>query len=1024
MDVSGIPAARSNKPARHDDITLPSMSFDNTRDPVKPRPPAKPAKPFRWMPWLLILLIILIGIAIYREIRSSFYQSLFWHWYGQKLTYQLQNGPNQTAHYPDGPFDQRMGYSQLPQWLPKLQSDGFSIYRQALFSAPLQQYTDLGFYPPYQEKTQTGLHITDCKLDSVYAFSNPQFQFHDFRDIAPLIISTLLFIENRKLLTDPPTANPALDWSRLGAAVVSQLKRAVGKDAAAAGGSTLATQIEKYRHSPQGFTAGVTDKFRQLISASVRAYQPSTNTSLQRADIIQHYLNTVPLAATPQYGEVNGLADGLLAWFGANPFKVSELLQQPSVSKASAAQGLALRQVLSLIIAQRRPSYYLLQGKDDLAQLVNSHLSLLRQQHIISEALYQAAIGQKVVFNTAYVGANNRPFDKTASQLRSRLGQLLGVNMYQLDRLDLQTQNSIHYDLQKKVTTYLQHLNNAQFAEEQGILGARLLTADQSNAIRYSFTLYQSTPYGNKVRVQTDNTDQPFDLNSSSKLELGSTAKLRVMVTYLEIITELYQLYSEEAVEQLRYLYIAPQDALTQWAISYLIANQGVSLPQMLNDALEREYSADPKESFFTGGGLHTFNNFRKQEDYMVPTLRVALQQSINLPFVRLMQDIVSYSIYHSESSSYQLLKDDNDPRRAQYLRQFADKEGATFLRKFWQKYRQKTAAEQLDTFLSGLRQTPERLAAAYLYIVQDSDERTFFQFMHRKLNDRTLTDQQLSSLFRKYQAGKFSLPDQAFIARSHPLELWLLAYLRQHPEATQQQIIADSTALRQEVYQWLFRTQSRSARDTRIRTMLEIEAFWDIHQRWQRLGYPFEHLVPSFATALGSSGDRPSSLAELMGIIINDGKYLPSIRTETLHFASQTPYEVQLGREPATAQQVLAPEITTVIRQLLAEVVNEGTGRRLHPLTGRLPQIGGKTGTGDNRITVVSNRGEMVSSTALNRTATFAFYLGDQHFGVLTAFVDGREAGDYHFTSALPLQVLNGMAPILENYLATPQCQ
>jgi hypothetical protein len=35
------------------------------------------------------------------------------------------------------------------------------------------------------------------------------------------------------------------------------------------------------------------------------------------------------------------------------------------------------------------------------------------------------------------------------------------------------------------------------------------------------------------VRVQTDSTDQPFDINEGSKLELGSTAKLRVLTTYL-----------------------------------------------------------------------------------------------------------------------------------------------------------------------------------------------------------------------------------------------------------------------------------------------------------------------------------------------------------------------------------------------------------------------------------------------------------------------------------------------------------
>jgi hypothetical protein len=45
-------------------------------------------------------------------------------------------------------------------------------------------------------------------------------------------------------------------------------------------------------------------------------------------------------------------------------------------------------------------------------------------------------------------------------------------------------------------------------------------------------------------------------------------------------------------------------------------------------------------------------------------------------------------------------------------------------------------------------------------------------------------------------------------------------------------------------------------------------------------------------------------------------------------------------------------------------------------------------------------------------------FYIGDTHFGTLTAFVPGRTAEAFKFTSALPVQVLKGMAPILTPYL------
>ena len=50
----------------------------------------------------------------------------------------------------------------------------------------------------------------------------------------------------------------------------------------------------------------------------------------------------------------------------------------------------------------------------------------------------------------------------------------------------------------------------------------------------------------------------------------------------------------------------------------------------------------------------------------------------------------------------------------------------------------------------------------------------------------------------------------------------------------------------------------------------------------------------------------------------------------------------------------------------------------------------------------------------ATNRTATFVFYIGERYFGVITAYVQGREAENYHFTSALPVTLLKLLAPTL----------
>ena len=56
-----------------------------------------------------------------------------------------------------------------------------------------------------------------------------------------MIANTLLFIENRELL-DPnhPQRNPAVEWDRLGAAVLEKVLQTVDPSRNVPGGSTLA----------------------------------------------------------------------------------------------------------------------------------------------------------------------------------------------------------------------------------------------------------------------------------------------------------------------------------------------------------------------------------------------------------------------------------------------------------------------------------------------------------------------------------------------------------------------------------------------------------------------------------------------------------------------------------------------------------------------------------------------------------------------------------------------------------------
>lgn len=1004
--------------------------------------PARPRHRYaRTVLWAIALTgLAILGFGTVSEIRSSTLQAREFSHLAHELGYRLQSGPSDAITYPgDGPFDKRLGYSALGEFLPRLLKRDYQITQQARFSTQLLSWVNRGYFVPYQEKSQAGLTLADCRGDALYQFIYPQQLYPTFAAIPPVVVNSLLFIENRDLLdARQPMANPAVDWPRFVKAALSQMAKRVGLPGQSAGGSTLATQLEKYRHSPDGLTQSGSEKIRQMISASVRAYQPGPETLEARQRVVRDYLNSVPLSAVPGHGEVHGLAEGLRVWYDADFERTNQLLAQSDADATTrAAQGLALREVLSLIIAQRRPSHYLAKGRSELADLTDSHIRVLAQNNVIRQPLADAALAATVSYRDWVQQPTVQAVEtnKGITVARTRLSNMLNRSLYDLDRLDLSATSTLHNELQATVGQYLRDLANPGFAEKVGLLGERLLTPTSTRAVRYSFTLFERDPDGSRVRVQTDSTDQPFDINEGSKLELGSTAKMRVLTTYLQIISEIHATYAGASNADLRKLQTDEADPLSRWARDYLLQNKDRDLSKMLAAALDRTYSASPAENFFTGGGLHHFNNFRREDNGRVPTLREALRESINLPFIRLMRDIVRYTSYQGPNNSAVLLRDDNDPRRQEYLANFADREGTSFLLRFWKRYKNKGTADRLDTFLEGVRPMASRLAAVHRYLLPQASQRDFNAFVRAHVStDRgqpPLSEKRLDELYFAYGPGKFDLPDQGYVARVHPLDMWLVGYLLQNPDARFSDAVAASRFERQEVYSWLFKSKHKSARDSRIRTMLEIEAFLDIHQRWQRLGYPFDRLVPSLATAIGSSGDRPAALAELIGIIQNDGIRLPVLRIDSLHFAADTPYDTLLANNPTRGKRVLPSEVATAMREALSQVVDAGTARRVSGSfkrqDGTVLSMGGKTGTGDNRIESFGAGGRLVGSKAINRTATFVFYIGDNHFGTLTAYVPGRNAEAFTFTSALPVQVLKGMAPILNHYLepgAYTQCR
>jgi membrane peptidoglycan carboxypeptidase len=297
-----------------------------------------------------------------------------------------------------------------------------------------------------------------------------------------------------------------------------------------------------------------------------------------------------------------------------------------------------------------------------------------------------------------------------------------------------------------------------------------------------------------------------------------------------------------------------------------------------------------------------------------------------------------------------------------------------------------------------------------------------FSEFLRAHMPAASRSTNDIETLYLSYGPDKFSLTDRGYLSHAHPLELWLLNYREKHPQATVSEIIANSANQRQEVYSWLFQTRQKSAQDRRIRMVLEEDAFKEIWLAWKRQGYPFDSLVPSYATAIGVSGDTPAALAELMGIILNGGVRFPNVTISDLRFGQNTPVEAVLRREPTVGQRVLSPEVAALVHQELIGVVERGTARRaqggIRLADGSVISVGGKTGTGDNQFKVFGQGGYPISSHAVNRTAAFTFLLGDRFFGTVLAFVPGKSAEDYEFTSSLAVQIFKDLEPTIKQLL------
>lgn len=1000
------------------------MPPDSAATPV-PSLPRRIAQKLLKLCLLLCPFIVAALVALLYELRSSCWQSLLLAKIASQATYSIGSGASPQISFPQfGPYDERLGYARIPRIIDNLLRHGFDITAQARQSSRFIELASAGFYPPYREKTRAGITILDRNNTTIYSAYRPERTYETFDEIPEIVVKSLLYIENREALdTSYPFKNPAVEWDRFGKAIFEKAKQVFLPDLNAPGGSTIATQLEKYRHSREGRTSGIRDKLQQMASASLRAYKYGRETYKTRKLIILQYINSIPLAALRGYGEVNGLGDGLWAWYGLDFGATNQKLRrlgQLGVAQDPAPYAEAYKQMLSLFIAHRRPSFYLIAGLKELNKLTDLHLDLLAKEGVISPSLRDAAKGLALELRRAAPKSQSVSFvqRKAANAVRTRLLELTSYpQLYDLDQLDMTVKSTVDNEANEAVTDILRGIKDAASVKAFGLHGARNLAKGDPSKVIFSVTLYEHRGNANLLRIQTDNFDNPFSINEGTRLDLGSTAKLRTLTTYLDIVGQLHDRYSTMEPAALKRIDRRGLDPISLFAVAEFQKNPRISLQSLLYLALQRRYSASPHETFFTGGGIHTFENFKKEDNGRNPTLQEALAASINLPFVRLMRDISRYYIGQMSMKLGGSRNDRNNPVRMHFLRKFADQEGTYFLKRFYEKYRGKPGRDALEGLIKSTRASARHAAVMYRYVRPEGGESDMAEFLREHVESSRVSPELLSRWHRELAPGRYNLNDQGYLARIHPLELWLVKYLQDNPGATIESAIQASYNERQLVYEWLFKTPQAKAQDSRIKTLMENESFVEIHKQWRRMGYPFNSMVPSLASAIGSSGDRPVALADLVGIILNDGARYPLVRLDEVRLATDTPYQSDLHRSARDqGEQVLKPEVAQALRGAMRSVVESGTARRVfhsyERSDGQFYAIGGKTGTGDHRYETYGPGGQVLSSRVVNRTATFAFFIGDRFFGVISAHVPGPEAANYDFTSSLAAELLKLVRP------------
>lgn len=325
-----------------------------------------------------------------------------------------------------------------------------------------------------------------------------------------------------------------------------------------------------------------------------------------------------------------------------------------------------------------------------------------------------------------------------------------------------------------------------------------------------------------------------------------------------------------------------------------------------------------------------------------------------------------------------------------------------------------------------------EQLAALYGKRHPGSDYENMRDFIIR--NCKTCRGGDFKALHATYKDGTydaaamiqpFSLQDRAFLAKLHPMKLESGRLIAEQPELRLEGAMAQTEESRVKIYNsWLINPKKLTdgkirAQNRAITIMMDRDAWGEIEGFWHKIGYPKEyHLVPSLASVIGVSGNKPEALSKFTSIILHGGENVRITPFTDIHFGTgaDNPHELHARPGLPAGPRILHPEVAEhLIKMARGGVENEqGTSRRLFGVfknqDGSPAVTFGKTGTAAD-----SSTGKFRGAFWMGGTAQcYAITIG--------VYKDNARPTD-KYTSALASQILKALAPEIQPMLDRAGC-